>query len=102
MPPQRPCEQSYLNLRYHRWVPVPRLSPAPGAGIEAGKPGNPSNRCWFNDSLTHHQPRRDLQVLVFIPDFLGPHGLFDFRYESFRLFLQTFLPDILICLTFLK
>ena len=27
-PPLRPCEQPYLNLRYHRLAPVPRLSPA--------------------------------------------------------------------------
>ena len=26
--PLRPCEQPYLNLRNHRWVPVPNPSPA--------------------------------------------------------------------------
>jgi hypothetical protein len=53
--PPRPCGQPYLNLRNHRW--------APASGPKGtGEPGNPSNRCWFNDSFTHHQPRRDLQI----------------------------------------
>ncbi len=61
-PPLRPCGQAYLNLRNHRWVPIRHPSPALRAGIGTKEPGNPSNRCWFNDSFTHHQPRRDLQI----------------------------------------
>ncbi len=36
--PLRPCEQPYLNLRNHRWVPVPRPSPAEWQASERENP----------------------------------------------------------------